>query len=1417
MKRFLFPLVMMGLLFAGNAKDAIPTLTHRGIETFDADKAGAISPVNGEYSFETESGWKASIPEEFAYTSEASRDGIKSGHIVRSNDNVALTLQNENPFPIEPGERYRVGFYYSSKNSYGVNLTLNVTTLDSSGSTIRTITGPYTRLNGDSAYSEWTEFFLEFQSKSTAASAKVDIVVGYGSSDLYVDSLYCVKTGDDVYDETFSFPKEDMSFPNWDLKQAKGTEGGELEILPEGTAKTVCNRFQSGCGYALTFDARGKEGEKAQVLFETFDSAHQSIQKITKEITLTESMEQKSVEITLPRGIKTYISFENQSSESLFIDNVHATMTYSPNETAGWQGKWITYPDKDVTSDAQYQNRWYRKTFELTEKVASASLQLTADDVRFTFVNGKAYGRGGSWAVPTIIDITNDLVVGKNVLAARVFNGTYYSGLLFEATIVTESGRVLSIYSDKETLCSKTTGKLEEQYITGEEAEEWIQPDFDDSSWVKSYVVGEVGCMPWGSIPFVSLASTSLELELVDIAMPSECVLGDTLTFTASWKPAEKIEKPLDLSVSFWGKYSSDIDDAPIQSSLRQVQGPAMAEWIPNQANEVTYEVDVPDYMEEGSYFFQFDTEKIKIVNNDDYMDNKIRGHYVSLLPTEIHLDESKVVRKNNSTILEIGGKNYAPYLWMQSDGLNYFKPVYAQKMYDAGVKLIALGNNKVVDNISGASTWTDEGKYNFDPFDERIYTTLSGAPKAKIMVMISCDPPSWWLNRYPEERALSAKGGTDSVSYSSKRWVKDVCDYIRAVLEHMKAQPYAAHIFAVKFAQGATYEWQEYGMELGNCADFSKLAQNRFREFLTEKYKTDSALQKAWGDSSLTLSNATIPSYGEREPSTYPSLLDGVKQRNVMDYQEFKSTLVTNSIYEFSSVVKEVSGGKWLAGTYQGYITNALTYESSGIYNSLFSKFLDPSFPIDFFCGPISYMTRQSGYSNSYMQTVTSIVNAGKLCMAEFDERTVKVDMPDQNPSTMDEWGKTYSIEDTINLMKRDMGNTMITGAAAWIYDMTGGWYHDDEIYYCCYLMMKEWEYSWKLDNENNHEVAFVIEDNMPHDYAYNFGASYSALEVNLSRQKEDLAHIGVGYDTLLASDFKKGFEKDYKVYLIVGNRFDQTTREAIKNKVRKSGSSVIWCGTPGIYGDEGDMSATNISDLVDMDVSLVSGTPRTAVKSLAESEDPLLQDMKGFTYGKSEIAEVSPVAKVMDANAVALGNILGSEDIGLAYKKAASKDGGTYTTVFSSIGHVPAMFVRNLLLQEGGHVYDDSYSDVVFSSNAYLCIDSPYGGERTIRLPKAYDVVDVFAGRLIGENITSFETTLEAKTTYLYRLMPAGSYGKEENVSPNEPNEPTVPTVKKDWDAVLCVCGAIGGAEVVAMSAVLIAALIKKKKTVK
>lgn len=1414
MKKACLSLLALGTLIASSGS-SLPRPVWAMAESADASKIGAVALENGPFSFETEDGWDFSETGTSEYSTEVSLDGKQSLHVKRSNTDSYFTATTKSAMPLEGGQRYRFGFYYSSKNSYGVHLSMSVTTYDETGNAIRTVQGGVLKLNGDSALSPWSEFFLELQAKSNAVGAKITIEIRYGSADVYLDKAFLRKTGDAVYEESFSTPKEDGTFLNWDLKNAVPSEDYGLKVLPQGSATTFFDTFLSGYGYTFTFDAKSEGAKKGKASFRFVDSGGATVETQEKEFPLSEEPATQSIEVTVKRGVRCYLTFSGDGG--FVLDEIHAVKSYSPNIESGWQGKWITYPDSDVTSDAAYQNRWYRKTFELTEKVASASIQLTADDVRFPFLNGHSYGRGGAWATPTILDVTSDLVVGKNVLATRVYNGTYYSGLLFELIILTESGREIHIYSDADTLTSKTVSpaNIGTEWIANEDTS-WTAVDYDDSSWVKPYVVGEVGCQPWGSIPFISLASTTPKAEVVGVSFPAEVELGETMTFQISWKPEKEIEHNADLSVYFWDMYSSDAaGDEGVQSSLRQIDGPAMNRWVPGEANVVTYEVDVPDYMDPGRYMIQFDEDQIEITGNPDYSNNKLRGKYIKFLATEIAMEKSSVVRENGLTKVRIGGEDYIPFLFQQSDALTYCKPSYVRKMYDAGIRLMSVGNCKVVDNVTGVSSWTGEGKYDFANFDDAIYSMLSGAPKSKILAMISIDPPSWWLNKYPEERAVAANGNSDSVSYASKRWLKDVGAYVRAVLDHMKNAPYAAHIFGIKFAQGATYEWQEYGMELNNCADFSKVARDGFRDFLAERYVSDLALQKAWGDPNVTLKTANVPPYGDRESQTYASLLDGVKQRSVLDYQDFKARNVTNSILHFASLVKEVSEGNWLAGTYQGYITNALTYESSGIGNNEFARLLEKDSNCDFFCGPISYNTRQSGYSDSYMQCVTSVVNAGKLPLAEFDERTVKIDMPDQSPQTMDEWGKTYTLRDTVNLIFRDAGNSLITGASAWLYDMTGGWYEDEEIYYAISLIMKEWEYAFQNQtNENNHEVAFVIEDKIPSDYAYNFGGSYSALEVNLSRQKEDLAVIGAGYDTYLASDFKKGLSQDYKVYIVVGNRFDEETRSAINATCKKPGQAVLWIGTPGIYGDDGSMNAGNVSSFVDMDVSFAPGSVYTAVKLDADNENPLLEGASGITYGKGEILEVSPAAYVQDSDSVSLGKIKGTDYSGLAYKEVAV-EGGTYTSMFSSFGHVPAMVIRNLMKQKGCHVYDESYSDVVFSSNGYLCIDSPYGGDRTISLPKAYDVYDVYGGSLIGESISSFQVSFSPKTTYLYRLMTAGSYARQDDPASSEPTSASDSSSKGGSETSTLTTGLwiVGGALLVSAAAILFVALKKKK----
>lgn len=1419
MKKLFLPLIVfLSFCFSNNQNHVKPIFSPKK-ELADTSKIGKSSISGGSFSFEEENGWTFSEEGSASYSKEEAYDGETSLHIVRSNTDTFFTATNKAPFLIEGGNRYRLGFFYKSQKSYGVLLSMNVTTFDGSGNQIRTIEGGNMKLNADSLSSSWSEFFIEFQAKNNAKSAKITIIVKYGNADLFIDKSFCSLTGDDVYDENFLTTKADGSLMNWELEESKIVDE-TLLIEDKGKALTTWKRFLSGYGYTFTFDAKGENNTKGSLTFDFIDSTGVNIYSLTKEYDLSNELTQKSIEVTVKRGIKAILTFSNNSGYPITIDNVHATKSYSPNDESGWSGMWVTYPDTDVTKDAEYENRWYRKKFTISEPIASASLQVTADDVRYPYLNGHGFGRGGTWSSPNIVDITEYVKEGENIFACRVYNGTYYSGLLFEITIITEGGRIISIYSDKETLSSKNAGPLTGEYLSNENLD-WTLLDYDDSSWVNCYVVGQVGCMPWGSIPFISLASTVPEFEVTAVKLPKEVTLGETMSFEITWRPKEKIEKPITISASFWGKYSSDIDEAdPAKSVLKQINGPEMISWEVDQDVTIGYEIDIPDFIEKGSYMLQFDEDSISIVNNPDYSNNKLRGHYVKFLETDISLQESKVINEKGFTKVRIGEEDFAPYLFMQSDGLKYFKPVYAQKLYNSGMRLFSVGNNKVVDTITGVSTWTNDNEYNFAPFDETIYTTLSGAPKAKLLVMVSCDPPAWWLNKYPYERALSAKGGTDSVSYASKKWVKDVSNYIRAVLEHMKSMPYAAHIFAVKFAQGITYEWQEYGMELGNCADFSKVAQDGWRIYLKERYKTNAALQTAWGNGAVTFENASIPSYGEREPSSYLSLLDGVKQRNVLDYQDFKAYNVTNSILSFSKVVKEVSNGKWLAGTYQGYITNALTYESSGIANNNFARLLEHDSMCDFFCGPVSYNTRQTGYSNSPMQAATSIVKAGKLCLVEFDERTVKVDMPDQSPLTMDEWGKTYTLEDTINIIKRDAGNTIISGFGSWIYDMTGGWYDDSEIYALTAVLMKEWAYALKYhENENNREVAFIIEDKMPSDYAYNFGGSYSALEVNLGRQKEDLAAIGAGYDMYLASDFKKGLSKDYKFYIFAGNRFEKDVIEGINKECKKDGKAILWIGTPGIYGEDGSMNANNISSLIDMEVALTPSLVNTAVTIDALSIDPLIKDANGLTYGKGEIAEVSPAAHVVDKDAISLGKIKKTDLTGLAYKEIKEED-KDYLSIFSTFGHVPAPVLRNIMRKVGVHIYDDSYSDVVFSSSGYLCIDSPYGGDRTILLPKRYDVYDVYNDKLIGSDVDSFKVTFEAKNTYFYRLMAPNTFGKDIDedppiVPPNPPIvDPTIPGSQLD-SLLAASIGmiSIGGVLMIATAIILIVAVTIKK----
>jgi len=148
-----------------------------------------------------------------------------------------------------------------------------------------------------------------------------------------------------------------------------------------------------------------------------------------------------------------------------------------------WKAKWLTYGgDGEV--------RHFRKVFELTEGVKSATVSATADNAYQLYVNGEKLGQDGDWYKAETYDIAGKLKPGKNVIAARVDNEGSAAGFLCEALVTLESGELLQIATDASWRMVNGPG------------EGWEAADFDDSGWDDPEVGGSPpSAGPWGNIP----------------------------------------------------------------------------------------------------------------------------------------------------------------------------------------------------------------------------------------------------------------------------------------------------------------------------------------------------------------------------------------------------------------------------------------------------------------------------------------------------------------------------------------------------------------------------------------------------------------------------------------------------------------------------------------------------------------------------------------------------------------------------------------------------------------------------------------------------------------------------------------------------------------------------------------------------
>lgn len=1305
------------------------------------------------------SGWTVSHPIAAKADKKVWRNGTQSLYISQTTADSETKIISDELIPLTKETRYKFNVYVKSFDSdveRDDGIRLNVMCYSAEGNYLKSITGMRESLSADSEVSEWKELVLGVSTGLDVAYVRPYIAVATGTMNFWVDGLKWNIYDGNEFSEDFTSVTSDGKPDGWNAVIRKGSpefiaESGKVTIqADDGEEGQIIGRWKSAREY-ITFDVEtsySATGGDAGLTITYYDYSGREIEGETVETLLPDTdgqTEKYSFRITAPSAAYAEISFGNTKAGTVSISSIQ--ITDSEEETADeegtvtdWRGNWIWHYE-DYTN-VKYTTRYFRYHFTLPDDPVAGTLQITADDEVKLWVNGTEITLDGAndWETVALVDtITDYLVAGENIFAIEVYNGTSAAALLFDGFAEMEDGSRVDFYS-MDSVISNTDGP-----------EGWQQPEYNDSAWIQCRIIGPMGTKPWSNLDFDASFYVSDIIELKEYTVTDKADAGDTGVLTMTVVPERDFKKDMDLTASLWIRNTTN---KMVTLSLKQSSGPAVSEWKEGKEITVTYTFKIPEYLSTGKYILQLNINQIRI-SNDDVLNNKLmQAIRVTNDVTEPTIT-SEFKDSNGTMALYINGEPMPNMTYVTPQYQSFANQEADDYFHDAGICI-----NRVNASLGGEGApdiWTGPGEYDFSEIDVYMYNALERHEDSYLMVQLRMNVPEWWKEANPDELIVNSKDGrTENVSFASEKFLEDSLAANKVLLEHMLAQPYGQRIVGVLLAACSTDEWVWYGT--GQYAmDYSPAAVNRFRKFLTEKYGTDAELRKAWNDNSVTLATAEVPAVEERVGIEYDTLLDPQTQRSTIDFHEFMAAVNVNMLKAFAKQTKEVVKDRLVVGAYYGYMDNTYYYgASNGTMHLGIGEALDDE-NLDFFAAPVLYNERYDGEAASYMTMIDSILAHGKAFMCENDNRLCSYVDYTSNYFTRESVGPVYDVWDSLSQIERDFSNQLTKGTGQWWFNMWGNFFSNKQFSGVINNMYREQKVNNSRKTDYQSDICYIIDEDMYTYLAYtDFDSNYDMLYWLLYQQRQELARTGTTHDMYYMSDLVKGLVPEYKIYMMLSPvEVDEEEQQAIEKYLKKNGSTIIWQYAAG-FSDGNTISGKHIEELTGFKVSVESET-RSLLGVMADTKNSLLDGICGEYYGVTTgKSVVSPAIVIQDKNAETLGYYEGTKDVSFAVKEM---DG--WTSVYTTIPCLPAEFFRNLLQENGCHVYTDNKNAVVYASDNYVAVNSAYAGDTEIQLDGAYSVYDVYRHKSYSLDTDTIVADMEDDSTRLYRLMKKGTHG--------------------------------------------------------
>ena len=1001
---------------------------------------------------------------------------------------------------------------------------------------------------------------------------------------------------------------------------------------------------------------------------------------------------------------------------------------------------------------------FFRREFNVEDvsKVTMAHFQLSVDDAWDLYVNGQKLGVGG-FAVK-VFDLMPHLCAGVNTIAVRAENFSGPAGLLAELTLAEEGRPLRVIATDTEWQYALTPD--EQWFVPGNRSSSWQSAERSPS--LATYAANMPYMIPNGNA--TSVFSVDSIQNLTAMTLPNGTCRGTILIQTHNKLQddygfriilgEEAIGQNCDFTLNF-------VDMMPPKPT---------SQWQPGERIMMDFDIPIPSWAPHGPQPL-----RIVALNSKSALPVSIKSPIQIMVKRgDDHPEvsgtqpECRVELVNNQMRPVVNGEVLPPVIFALNSSFTTYTQLGSEERIPSALYRFtpAQCSLYVPEGMDADSFFENQ----FKAIDQQIRQVLRFHSKAKLLIPLNCRIN--FARSNPKESVMMSNGEKLMYSFSSDDYLQKTIVGGERIIRHMLQSDYAGAIAGFIISTGAGGETMFWGYGLNNSktsrdnlslGDFSAPAQHKFREYLRQRYGNDvQKLRIAWKNETVDFATACadIKELRRQDHFCFRNPANGCM---AIDYWDFHSDSVADSVMMIAKAFKNASNGKSLIGcwgfySFATYPAICLTHPGGLQHIGAMSldKLLDSS-DVDFFACIQGYSGVRGNTLLNTSMPYASMKRHRKLFIEEFDVRTFFVDL-----NKVADHHTTSEFE-TVNVMKRDFGEALSHGYAAWFCGFsvgnTGraarGWFGSDVL---VKLISEMNTIGLAMSEENVKPAAEVALFVNNRDIAAMDVMTAAGILNNAQKNSvygrfrspvncEAIKSAGVPYDIYLLSDFSEEVVRNYKfIVMLHGFYMDKKSRQLIREICQRQKKQVLWLYAPGYVEKQGTVSPKNITDITGINVT-ESPEMRTDlqidIQALDFTTHNLSLPKNPYT---GEPIQIGPVFGVVDSEAKVIGRYRHNGQPALAIKNVNGMQ-----SIYCALPLVTRELFIDLCKQAGIHVYTPD-AMAISLSNRIIAVHAPDGCDTVVSLPQRRTILDLYSRKIISRDSNSFALKLLPREATLF-----------------------------------------------------------------